>query len=299
MYKNIIKILKCPDCNQKFQIVDDDKKTEKVLSGQLSCGCTSYKEILDGVLILSLEEQKNANEWTQLRKKLEKFENIDKLVAAKTPKNQMDLVNKTCDFIGDYIDKEQPEFLVDVASGRGMLLNHLLRNKNIDISSLNIICTDLSYSILQYDRKKFDQLSKNFKISYISCNAISLPFVKNSIDMMISLMGYPNMGILMESALVSTFNALKNGGSLLNACLSVDDNSVGFKIAKKYWDEHNAVNAEKNILKSGILDLHQIAGFKKTQIKAIGESIGEKNELDLLPYENEKFSIDIYLSQKE
>ena len=48
---------------------------------------------------------------------------------------------------------------------------------------------------------------------------------------------------------------------------------------------------DKFYLASELVKFHKEAGFKEAVFKMIDESVGQKNELDLLPFEGEWFGI--------
>ena len=86
--------------------------------------------------------------------------------------------------------------------------------------------------------------------------------------------------------------------SLNGICILVKEDSEGYKALKDFFSEQNIEGFEKFLLENQVEKFHFNAGFKEARFKLIGESIGEKNELDLLPYEGEWFSIGNVYSKK-
>ena len=106
------------------------------------------------------------------------------------------------------------------------------------------------------------------------------------------------MGNLIPKALKETFRVLKRNCNLLNGTIIIEENSEGYKVLKDFFGEQGSEGFEKFLLANEVEKFHKDAGFKEAEFKMIGESIGEKNELDLLPYEGEWFSIGNVYSKK-
>lgn len=281
----------CPDCHHRFSIHEDDG-LEDIFTGKLKCECESLKEIQGGVLILNTEEQKGMNEWERMQKH-SKFEEIDAYVADKTPQELHDANSRIMDAISLEIIRKRPKWLVDIATGRGMLMNFLLNNEKVCQSTQNFICTDLSPVILQYDRKKFQKYSKNKNINYISCNAMKLPFEDSHINSIVSFYGYANMGSVLPQALKESFRVLANNSLFLNSVMLIKEDSTGFSKLKDFFLQNNQKGAEKYCLHDPLILFFNTLGFTEFLVKKIHSGIGEKNEVDLLPYENEYYEISL------
>jgi len=84
---------------------------------------------------------------------------------------------------------------------------------------------------------------------------------------------------------------LKVGQSLLDSYVFINEDSKGFKILREFCKNNKIIGAEEFALKTGIQKTYIQVNFDRTDIVTIGESIGEKNDLDLLPFEGEWFAI--------
>lgn len=67
----------------------------------------------------------------------------------------------------------------------------------------------------------------------------------------------------------------------------VVENSKGFETLKEFCKDNDVIGAEGFATASGVEKAYNEAKFDRTNITTIGESIGEKNEFDLLPFEGE------------
>jgi len=287
MYEEIIPLLKCPNCNTPLHLIDSTLKNGEIIEGKLKCNCDEIWKIKDGVLDFRVEEQKSVNRWSELTKNMS-FEELDEMILSKTPQNQQELTLKTIEDIINYLNSNRPDFAVDIATGRGMLLNELVKEVKHEF---HLVCADLSYVVLKADRKKIQKDNPKIKVSFVSCDATKLPFLDNSYDLVVSFMGISNMGNLIPKALKETFRVLKRNCKLLNSTIIIEENSEGYKVLKNFFGEQGSEGFEKYLLANEVGKFHKDAGFKEAQFKLIGESIGEKNKLDLLPYEGEWFSI--------
>jgi len=280
-------LLKCPNCEKSLHLIDSVLENSEIVEGKLNCNCDEIWEIREGVLDFRVEEQESVNRWSELTKDMS-FKELDEMISSKTPQNQQELTLKTIEDIINYINLNKPEIVIDIATGRGMLLNELAKEiKN----KFHLVCTDLSYVVLKADRIKNRKFNPKIKVSFVSCDATNLPFLDNSYDMALSFMGISNMGNLIPKALKETSRVLKYDHNLLNSTILIKENSEGYRVIKKFFDNQDSAGFEKFLLLTEIEKFHKNAGFKEAKFKMIGESIGQMNELDLLPYEGEWFGI--------
>ena len=74
-----------------------------------------------------------------------------------------------------------------------------------------ILCTDLSFEVLKYDRLKAKKINPKVKVNYIACDATKLPLKDNSIDTATSFFGIANMLNLTLEGIKEANRVLKNG----------------------------------------------------------------------------------------
>jgi len=84
---------------------------------------------------------------------------------------------------------------------------------------------------------------------------------------------------------------LKVGQSLLDSYVIIKEDSEGFKMLKEICKENKIIGAEEFTTKIGIEKAYIEANFDRTDMVTIGESIGEKSERDLIPFEGEWFAV--------
>jgi len=287
MYEAIIPLLRCPTCNKPLTLKDSILENEDIIEGKLICRCDEIWEIKEGVLDFRVEEQESVNRWSELTKDMT-FEELDEMILRKTPSNQQELILQTIEDIISYLNDSKPNFVVDIATGRGMLLNRLAKNAK---NEFNLVCTDLSFVVLKADREKIKKHNPKIKVSFIACDATNLPFLDNSYDLVLSLMGISNMGDLIPNALLETHRILKRGHFLLNGTIIIEENSIGYKTLREFFKSQESEGFEKFLLVEELSAFHKNSGFEEAVFKKVGESFGQKNELDLLPYEGEWFGI--------
>lgn len=287
MYREIIALLKCPNCNKSLHLVDSVLDNGEIIDGRLKCRCDELWEIRDGVLDFRVEEQETVNRWSELTKEMS-FEEFDEMILSKTPGNQQELILKTIEDIIDYLNLNKPEIVIDITTGRGMLLNELAKELKYES---HLVCTDLSYVVLQADRKKIQKHKPKIKVSFVSCDATNLPFLNNSYDLALSFMGISNMRELIPKALKETYRVLRHNQNFLNSTIIIEENSDGFKKLSEFFGDQDLEGFDKFLLVNEVTKFHKDAGFNEAVFKMIDESIGQKNELDLLPFEGEWFGI--------
>lgn len=287
MYKEIIPLLQCPVCNNGLNLKHSIVKNDEIIQGDLQCKCKELWEIQDGVLNFRVEEQESVNQWSELTEDMT-FEELEKMILEKTPDNQKELSQKAIEDIIFFINAGDPQVVIDIATGRGTLLTKLVKGLQKEI---HLICIDLSFVVLKADRLKIQEINPNIKISFISCDCINLPIKDTSLDLAISFMGISNMRSSIPSALNEVNRILKPNHQFLNSSLIIKETSKGFNALKDYYRKNNIYEIEKFFLLDYLKDFHTNAGFTEVEFKKIGESLGQKNELDFLPFEGDWFSI--------
>lgn len=294
MYKEILKLLKCPNCNQNLSLIIDREECGEIIDGRLSCNSGHSYTINEGVINFNSLEQTVTNNWTESYEQYD-YDELDKKILEKTPKNQLLLGRKVKEYIIENIKNKENEFILDIATGRGELFREML--KFLKYNS-QIICTDLSFEVLKYDRLKAKKINPSAKVNYIACDATNLPLKDNTIDINVSFYGIQNMLNLANDGIRESRRVLKLGKVSIDSYIIIDKYSNGFKTIRRFCEENSIVGAESISIKSGIEKAYTNANFSKTDIITIGEGIGEKNELDLLPFESEWFAIVVSKSIK-
>ncbi|MFR1709533.1 MAG: class I SAM-dependent methyltransferase [Clostridium sp.] len=288
MYKEILNLLKCPKCNGELILAIEKEEDSEIIEGKLSCKDGHQWIISEGVINFGSLEQEFANNWTEAYEEYGDDDAMDKKLSEGTPQNQIILGDKTKKFIIDSINSRESEFILEIATGRGSLFREMVKYIKGDSQ---LICTDLSFLVLKHDRLRAKKINPEMKVNYIACDATNLPIKDNSIDTAVSLFGIANMLDLAGKGIKEAKRVLKVGQSLIDSYIIIKENSKGFEALKEFCKYNDVIGAEGFATAAGVEKAYNEAKFNRTNITSIGESIGEKNEFDLLPFEGEWFGM--------
>jgi ubiquinone/menaquinone biosynthesis C-methylase UbiE len=294
MYKEIIQFLKCPICGNSMNLDNPIEENEEIITGSLNCECGKSWRIKNGVLDFESEEQEQSNRWSEIFKD-NSLKEFNQMIREKTPENQRTFTDEATKHIIEFVNKTKPKFIVDIATGRGMLLEKLVENINV---SCHLICTDLSFYILNLDRSAILKLNPKLKVSYIACDASNLPFKDKCFDLVVSLFGIANMAGLIMKGIKESLRILKSGRKLLNCVINTKKNSKSIQIVNEYYSAKGIHDLAQFLIKEEALKFHKEVGFTNIEYDLIGEDIAEKNELDLVPVENDWFSVGVIQAKK-
>ncbi|WP_333888184.1 class I SAM-dependent methyltransferase [Clostridium sp.] len=259
MYKEILNLLKCPKCNGGLSLTVEKEEDSEIIEGKLSCKGGHDWTIRDGVINFGSVEQELANNWTDAYEQYDE-EEMEKKILEGNPQNLILLSEKTKKFIIDSLNDKENEFILDIATGRGALFKEVVKNLK---NEAQIICTDLSFVVLKYDRLKAKKINPQIKVNYIACDAANLPFKDNTMDSAVSFFGIANMLNLSSVGIKETKRVLKAGQTLFDSYVIIKEDSYGFKKLKEFCKENNFVGAEDFTLEAGIENAYIGAGFDK------------------------------------
>lgn len=294
MYKELLKLLKCPKCNRKLNLIVEKKENHEILEGKLTCEGGHDWVITEGIINFGSVEQELANNWKESYEEYND-EELEQQILERVPQNQIMIGNKAKKFIIDGISNNEGEFILDIATGRGELFREMVKSINTESQ---IICTDLSFEVLKYDRLRAKKINPEAKVNYIACDATNLPFKDNTIDAIVSFYGIQNMLNLAIDGITEAKRVLKYGKSMFDSYIVIDEGSKGFKTLKDFCEDNKVMGAEEFAIKTGIEKSYKKVNFNRIDIVTIGESIGEKNDFDLLPFEREWFAILVFNCEK-
>lgn len=287
MYKDLSDILICPECKGKFKLSINKEENGEVIDGKLCCDKNHNWAIKEGVINFGSKEQELSNNWEEMYKQGD-YEEIDKKILDSTPENMISINEMTKEFIINRINNRENKVILDVATGRGMLLTELAKKITIDAQ---VICADLSFEVLKYDRLKVKKINPNIKVNYIACDATNLPIKESSIDLAVSFHGIANMLDKIPLGVSEAKRVLKEEKSLLNCGINIRENSQGYKAIKEWFNSQEIYKSDKIFTNLGFKNVHEAANFKNVELITIAEDIGQKCDTDLIPYEGEWFSV--------
>lgn len=291
MYKNVLDVLQCPKCKKKL-VFDSvtEQKGEEIVQGTLKCLCNHTYRIYKGIIDFNSVEQDNANSWSEYYKDTD-YETLDKEIEARKSdefkKNQETFLQG----ILDEVCTLKEGFVLDVASGRGMLLGRLISRIN---EKVHVIATDLSFEVLMYDRIKFSDINPNVKVTYIACDATNLPIQEKSIDVVTTFVGFANMFGLIEQGIEEASRIVKQGGCLVDSIVYIKRDNPYFDDVDKMLSEHGFAGVTKYYTSEVELELHD-RFFQRVEEKLIYEGIAEEVEGDILPIPGEWFGYAVVL----
>lgn len=292
MYTNIMSVLRCPHCGTRFELVESQIESEEIVEGKIICEKGHVFSVHEGILDFNSQEQESLNAWNEYYEE-ESYDDFDRGLDARDTETQRK--NKK-DFLAGIVEearKLNDGYLLDVASGRGLLLRELLRNIDAPVS---IISTDLSFQVLKYDRIKLKEINPRVKVNYIACDATRLPIETGSIDMVCTFAGFANMMNLMEDGIKDAARVLKTGAPLINSSVYMNENADGAQRVVSYFRENDMVGAEKMFIRKELLAIHK-KYFKTIHEKIIYEGIAESIEVDLIPCTGEWFANVVLIAQ--
>ena len=84
MYKEILKLLKCPNCNEELCLTVEKEENSEIVEGKLSCKGGHDWTISEGVINFGSVEQELANNWTESYEQYDEEEMDKKLSEGKS-----------------------------------------------------------------------------------------------------------------------------------------------------------------------------------------------------------------------
>lgn len=293
MYKAIVNCLCCPKCRKNLYLRAVSEYEGDVIDGTLICETGHVYRISRGVVDFNSEEQGFANQWEAMGEE-RNFEEMDREIDTQNPTDIIQRREMVLKAIVDAITGYECKVVLDIASGRGLMLTELCKALDDDV---HIISIDLSSYVLKYDRQKFGQMFPNRKISYLACDATNLPIKECLIDAATTYCGFSNMIGCAHEALREAHMVIKPGGVLADSYVVIQQESQGYKTLQQVCNEQCAEGAEDFFLHDSLTKHHDRL-FSNVECNVVFEGIGVGNGMDLLPYHGEWYAEHVYVSEK-
>ena len=293
MYREIINHLCCPICRNNLLLRADSEVNGDVMEGLLTCEGGHSFHIHKGVADFNSVEQGFANQWEELGDG-ECFENFDSNVDARNPEQVIERRKLVLDAITGAVSVRKPEIVLDIASGRGLMLTELVKSMDGDT---HIISIDLSKFVLQYDHQKFKQMAPGAKISFLACDATNLPLKDSVVDAASTYCGFSNMVGCAGEALGEAHRVIKPAGILVDSYVVIEKASKGYELLHQVCAQQQLSGAEAFFLHEDVVKHHE-ALFSGVDCKRVFEGLGVGNDMDLLPYDGEWYAEEVLISQK-
>lgn len=295
MYQDILNVMCCPVCRSGFRLESLELEGDDVTEGSLTCGEGHRYAIRRGVVDFCSKEQTMGNQWSETYKETD-YETLDQEIESTKSESEKRQQESVLDaVVSEFSDMEQG-LVVDIASGRGMLLTKLARTFKAPV---HVLAVDLSFEVLKYDRLKVRKINPDLHVTYLACDATALPLKSGVLDAAVSFFGIANMAGIVDQGLQETARVLKPGGKLINTFVLIKEHSKGYDVLSQVCAENQMTGAEKVYLQEESTRLHG-AYFSAADCRIVCEGIKEpmENPVDLLPYPGEWFGYALFKCQK-
>ena len=262
----IHRVLHCLYCNKQFRFVSSNK---------IICQNSHEFSIDEEVLILEtkIKLPKKFVWGKKLRNPKENLLLDETQSTLAKPKSKLRM-EKMISFIVNNLTKNNTTIL-DIATGRGLLIRNLLPATENSV----IYLTDLDTDVLVGTNKLIQTLNGKNTIVPITSSATHLPFNNNSIPIVVCF-GINNVRKTRE-ALIEIWRILKPEGKLIFSFSLMDQNSPSFDWLQTQNDKPNSFD---------VIDKWQMEaknmGFTIFKQEILFDGPVEKAELDLIPREN-------------
>lgn len=293
MFREIIPILCCPQCRANVSLKAFTVEKEEITEGEIVCENQHSFPVHDGVLDFGSREQEGSNQWSEYYKE-EDYAELDRTIQERKTEQQRMQEETVVSAMVDELVKQKQGFLLDIASGRGMLLDRLIPQLDEEV---HLIATDLSFDVLKYDRIKFADRNPGLKIDYIACDATALPVKSETMDGVTSFFGIANMLGLVQEGIQEAARVLKKGSALTDSYIVIRKESQGYRILRDYCAQNDMAGTQDVYVEDTQEAFHE-KYFGCVDKSIVMEGIGGKNEVDLLPYEGEWYAEVIFRSKK-
>lgn len=293
MYKAVANYLCCPNCRRSFTLKVDAEIGDEVLEGALVCENGHTFRITQSVADFNSEEQGFVNQWESMGEE-QRFEELDQKMDNDIPDVILERREKVLDTIVGAVSGHKGKIVLDIASGRGLLLTELAAKLEDDV---HIISIDLSSFVLKYDYQKLKRIAPNKKISYLACDATNLPLKDCVVDAATTYCGFSNMPGCADAAMQEAHRVLKSGGVLVDSFVIIDRGSKGFELLNQVCSEQNITGAEDVYLHENVVTNHG-KRFSAVECNTVFQGIGVENSMDLLPYPGEWYADQVFISKK-
>lgn len=286
MYREFISKLRCPKCISELKIKAVTEEIDEIIDGILVCSNDHEWSIHEGVLDFNSEEQDIANNWTEMYKEYG-YKELDEHIMSMVPDVQKNGDKAVFEYIIKAIEESKFTSVVDIATGRGMLLVELVKHFG---DNLDIVCVDLSHMVLKYDRLKCLEINPNVKINYIACDATNMPLKDNEVDLAVSFCGIQNIGDYAIAGVKDSHRVSCNG--LLNVGITIkDDNPLLDEISNSLKEAGYDLSLDM-ATESGFRNIHNLDNLTYEMINVF-EGIGGEQKCDLFPIKDHWFAMTI------
>jgi len=284
MFRDFIDQLRCPMCDKDLKISRVDQEADEIIEGVLAC-CNDHEwRIHEGVLDFNSEEQTQGNNWTDMYKDYGYLE-LDDHIMSQVPEVQKKGYYVAFDYMMDQVARGGHKTILDIATGRGMLLTQLVKKRGADLS---YVCVDLSHTVLKYDRLKCLMIDPQVRINYIACDATNLPLKADAVDLSVSYCGIQNMGSYAPAGIEEGQRVARAG--LINLGVTLADDNPKLPGLEQMIKDQGFDFDLRAATNSGFMAQHQ-SNKNLVDMVHVYEGIGVESDQDLIPVGGEWFAL--------
>jgi ubiquinone/menaquinone biosynthesis C-methylase UbiE len=284
MKKDFVSKLKCSECGTDLSVKSISEETQEIVEGFLICESGHEWRIHEGVLDFNSQEQDFGNNWTEMYKSFGYLE-LDEYIMSRVPEVQQQSYKAAILEIISSIENSESKSVLDIATGRGMLLVELIRHFG---SSVEFVCVDLSHKVLKFDRLKCLELNEDANVNFIACDATNIPLKSEIIDLAVSFCGIQNIEEFASAGVHEGHRVSKHG--LLNFGIIIKDDNPQIDALNEALKTAGSTLTLNSATESGFEKIHESEKFTY-DMNTIFEGIGEPQEGDMIPIENEWFAL--------
>ncbi len=282
----LVDMLVCPACWGALKWDIGHQQTQRIIKAEVACvNCNATYSVRDGIGMFLTPDLPRDDLWAQsderlntvlrdhpeiedklMNAPLESLEPADRFfrgmvlderghyAEAKTIMNAALPLIYTEDML--HCTDEQSRFvmaqiadvgrpIVDLACGRGYLVEMMLQ------ADKTVVATDFSPSILRRNRKRFDALGLYAKLSLIAADARRMPFKDNSVAIMTTYLGLPN--ISQPGDVLKGLRRVVAGKFMAISQLYPDDDNLNTEVIRKQGLDALMLqgNAERTFAEAG------------------------------------------------
>ncbi len=267
MHKRYIDMLICPLCHNQLEWHIKEENRDRIINANIVClSCQSEYEVRDEIAVFLTNKLSRNDLWEQNEYKIEKYfkENPDiceklmntpeeelngadywfkasyfemkkdYMISSRMFKNAFKKIytqdaiegqESQIDFIINNIESNKT--IIDIASGKGYLVEKLLKQTNN-----YVVATDFSPTVLARNKEYYKYKGLYDRLSLIAFDARKTPFKDNSIEIMTSNMGLQNID--QPEDVIKEMNRITKG-IFMSIMFFIDEND---KIHMDFFDKY-------------------------------------------------------------
>jgi len=230
MHQSLIDLLQCPACRGALEWNITEQHGEHIEAAEARCTgpCLDIYAVREGIGLFLTPDLPREDLWEQVDSQLTQFLRTSPDIEAELMETPLEQLNATDRTYRAYVLEERQQFeaaelarqgvereiytpeylacqdaqvqvlldrivqgegpILDLASGRGFLVEKIAR-----ACDRPIVATDFSPSVLRRDRRRFQSLGFEERVSLLAFDARRTPFKDGAVQTMTTFLGLPNI----------------------------------------------------------------------------------------------------------